>query len=59
MQFDYNRIAEIIALSRLCGVTGTKDEIFKRFYDLYLEALNEKGEGAGESKAVELFNSPF
>lgn len=51
---ELNQYAMIVALARLSGVTGTKEEVYKKFWDTYNEVLREPV----ERKPVEVFERP-
>lgn len=54
---ELNQYAMIVALSRLAGVVGTKEEVYKKFLETYNEVLNEPAES--KPNKTEVFQRPF
>lgn len=50
-----NEYCTIVALARLCGVTGTSEEIYQKFQELY----NEISKGPVEPAKTEVIKRPY
>lgn len=55
---NLNEYAAIVALARLAGVEGSKEEVYNKFWETYQAVLKEPSEDS-ESNSVDVFRRPF
>ncbi|WP_160665103.1 hypothetical protein [Colidextribacter sp. OB.20] len=53
---ELNEYAMIVALARLCGVTGTKEEVFQKFKETYDAVCREPSD---TKPKTEIFQRPI
>lgn len=55
-ELTLNQRAMIIAIARMCGLTGSNKEIYDKFWETYQDVFKQEPEQKGE---IEIINRPF
>lgn len=55
-ELTLNQRAMIIAIARMCGLTGSNQEIYDKFWETYQDVFKQEPEQKGE---IEIINRPF
>lgn len=55
-ELTLNQRAMIIAIARMCGITGSNKEIYDKFWETYKDVFKQEPDEKGK---VEIFKRPF